>query len=121
MFCLKYPHLQKAPKKCRIFSVSYGQDINPLKLFSKKHKINHTIQNLQNKTSYQTKYRCSYINQNKMSYYFADGTPAPCCFMVDVKNVKSKDEILEMFSKSIVPKCCEQCDELVGKSRLTNR
>lgn len=88
---------KKVPKKCMIFSVSYGQDLLPLKIFSLKYKISHIIQNIQLKTSYQTKYKtkiynyvkyeCSYIKQNKMSYFFVDGTLAPCCYMINVENV----------------------------------
>ncbi len=120
---------RKAPKKCMIFSVNYGQDLSLLNKFAHDYKIPHIIQNIQTKTSYQlkyktkensyTKYECSYINENKMSFYFVDGTLAPCPYMIDVNNVVCKNEIIGMFSKSIVPKCCEQCGELVGKSRLS--
>jgi len=119
---------KRAPTKCMIFSVYYGQNISSLKAFSKQLNIPHIIQNIQTKTSYQTKYKtnkyyykkysCSFINENKMKYYFADGTLAPCAYMINVKDVLCKKEIKDMFSKSIVPKCCEQCGELVGKNRL---
>lgn len=121
----------KVPEKCMIFSVYYGQDLSPLQVFSRKYKIPHIIQNIQSKTSYQskyktktsdyTKYACTYIDENKMSYFFVDGTCAPCPYMTHLKDVQSKDEILELFSQSMVPKCCEQCGELVEKSRLLKR
>lgn len=119
---------EKAPQKCKVFSVYYGQEINQLHNFTKHYKIPHIIQNIQNKTSYQLnytvqksaylRYSCSYINNNKIKFYFVDGRVAPCPYIVDVKQVLRKEDILKMFSKCIVPKCCEQCDELVGKNRL---
>ena len=119
---------KKAPEKCMIFSVCYGQDLRPLQIFAKNYNIHHVIQNIQTKTSYQTKYKtnkfaynkyeCSFVNEDKMNYYFADGTLAPCCYMIDVKDVLSKNEIKGLFEKSIVPKCCGQCGELTGKKRL---
>lgn len=119
---------KRAPTKCKIFSVFYGQDISSLQLFVKKYQIPHIIQNIQYKTSYQTKYKtkkysyekyeCKYINENRMEYFFADGTLAPCPYMIEVKDVLSKEQITKMFSMQVVPKCCEQCGELINQNRL---
>ena len=90
-----------------VFSVSYGQNLRNLKLFTKKYNIPHVIQNLQTKTSYQAKYKttshkytkheCSYIKNDRMTYYFADGTVAPCCFMIHKEDVFRKKVKLKNF------------------------
>lgn len=121
---LKRVH-RKSPNKCKVYSVSFGQDLNPLKEFLKKLNIPHIIQNLQVKTSYQVNYKlkkftyqtfsCEYINQNKINYYFVDGTFAPCPYMINKNDVQTKEKIIESFSKKQIPKCCEQCSELLTK------
>lgn len=113
----------KNPKKVKIFAVDYGQDLSSLIELSKKYHIPLTVQNLQNKTSYQNKYQiekkpylnysCKYIENDVMKFYFVDGSIAPCHYIVKKEITKSKEEIKKMLDKKIVPKCCNQCDELL--------
>lgn len=117
-----------APKKIKIYAVDYGQDLAPLKKFAKEHHIFITIQRLQSKKSYQVHYeneplpyityQCSYLANEKMRYYFVDGTKAPCPFMIDSSKVLSNKHIQEQFEQKIVPGCCTQCGELTGTKHL---
>lgn len=114
-------------RKVRIFATDYKQDLEPLKKFANRHRIPLTIQKLQIKTSYQSKYKlkekeysnysCKFIDKELMKFYFVDGTVAPCCYMVDKNLVKSKKEIKEMLDKKIVPQCCKQCSELLKREK----
>ncbi|MBN1839167.1 MAG: radical SAM protein [Campylobacterales bacterium] len=116
------------PKKIKLYAVNYGQDLAPLKAFAKEHSISLTIQNLQPKKSYQahyiteplpyTTFKCSYLENEKMRYYFVDGTKAPCCFMIDPTKVLSTKEIRQHLAQKSVPSCCTQCGELTGIERL---
>lgn len=117
-----------APTKVGIFAVHYGQDMQPLISFAKSHKISLTVQNLQTKTSYQGRYyttqlpyrffRCHFIEQERMHYYFVDGTVAPCCYMTDKEYVLPREEIKSCFEEGTVPQCCEYCGVLTGQSRI---
>lgn len=108
--------------KVMIWSVNYGQNLKPLISYSKENNIPLSIQNLQTKTIYQKKYKtqkkgykrlsCLYIKKPVMEYYFVDGTIAPCCYMIDKNLVIPKEKIKAYFSKRLLPKCCEQCNEL---------
>lgn len=116
------------PKKVKLYAVNYGQDLEPLKAFAKAYNIALTIQNLQPKKSYQAHYttqplpyvtfQCSYIEKEKMRYYFVDGTQAPCCYMIDVSKVLPTKQIQALLAQKNVPSCCTQCGELTGVKRL---
>lgn len=120
-----------APKKIRIYSVDYGQDIAPLKSHVEKLGINLTVQRIQGKTAYQKRYttpqlpyqylRCRYIENEIHRFFFVNGKQSPCCFMIDVENALSVEEIADYFNRGIVPQCCNQCGELVGISRVSSR
>lgn len=116
------------PKKIKLYAVNYGQDLDPLKAFAKEHHLSLTIQNLQPKKSYQahyttqplpyTTFQCSYLENEKMHYYFVDGVKAPCCFMINATKVLPTKQIQQHLSQKNVPSCCTQCGELTGKKRL---
>lgn len=116
------------PKKIKLYTVNYGQDLEPLKAFAKEQNIPLLIQRIQPKKSYQahdtteplpyTTYQCTYLENEKMHYYFVDGTKAPCCFMIDATKVLSTKEIRQHLSQKSVPSCCTQCGELTGIKRL---
>jgi len=121
--CYKY-----APKKIKLYAVNYGQDLAPLKAFAKEHSLPLVIQRIQPKKSYQahytteplpyTTYQCSYLENEKMRYYFVDGTKAPCCFMIDASKVLHTKVIQHNLAQKSVPSCCTQCGELTGLKRL---
>ncbi|WP_263832967.1 radical SAM protein [Sulfurospirillum oryzae] len=118
-----------APKKIKIYALNYGQDLAPLKAFAQEHGIALAIQQIQPKKSYQvhytteplpyTTFQCSYLENEKMRYYFVDGTKAPCCFMIDATKVLPTKQIQQhLAQKNNVPSCCTQCGELTGVKRL---
>ncbi len=117
-----------APKKIKLYALSYGQDLEPLKAFAKEHTIPLVIQRIQPKKSYQAHYtteplpyihnQCSYLDTEKMRYYFVNGTKAPCCFMIDSKKVLHPKVLQHTMSQNSVPSCCTQCGELTGVKRL---
>lgn len=116
------------PKKIQLYAVNYGQDLEPLKAFAKEQNIPLAIQRIQPKKSYQahyttaplpyTTYQCTYLENEKMHYYFVDGTKAPCCFMIDSTKVLPTTQIQHHLSQKSVPSCCTQCGELTGHKRL---
>lgn len=116
------------PKKIKLYAVNYGQDLEPLKAFAKEQNIPLVIQKIQPKTSYQahyttvplpyTTFQCSYLENEKMRYYFVDGTKAPCCFMIDATKVLPIKQIRQHLAQKNVPSCCTQCGELTGVKRL---
>jgi molybdenum cofactor biosynthesis enzyme MoaA len=116
------------PKKIKLYAVNYGQALAPLRAFAKEYHLPLTIQNLQPKKSYQVHYKtkplpytlfqCSYLEHEKMRYYFVDGTKAPCPFMINATNVLPITQIKQHLAQKNVPSCCTQCGELTGLKRL---
>ncbi|ATB70216.1 hypothetical protein SJPD1_2117 [Sulfurospirillum diekertiae] len=116
------------PKKIKLYAVNYGQNLEPLKSFAKEQNIPLVIQRIQPKKSYQahysteplpyTTYQCPYLENEKMRYYFVDGTKAPCCFMIDSTKVLHAKVIQHHLAQKSVPSCCTQCGELTGVKRL---
>jgi MoaA/NifB/PqqE/SkfB family radical SAM enzyme len=116
------------PKKIKLYAVNYGQDLEALKTFAKEQNIPLAIQQIQPKKSYQahysteplpyTTYQCPYVENEKMRYYFVDGTKAPCCYMIDSSKVLHPKVIQHALSQKSVPSCCTQCGELTGVKRL---
>ena len=116
------------PKKIKLYAVNYGQDLEALKTFAKEQNIPLVVQRIQPKKSYQahytteplpyTTYQCPYVENEKMWYYFVDGTKAPCCFMIDSTKVLHSKVIQHALSQKSVPSCCTQCGELTGVKRL---
>jgi len=114
--------------KIKLYAVNYRQDLEPLKAFAQEHGIALVIQRIQPKKSYQahytteqlpyTTYQCSYLENEKMRYYFVDGTKAPCCFMIDFSKVLHPKVIQHALAQKSVPSCCTQCGELTGVKRL---
>lgn len=119
------------PKKIRIYTVDYGQDLSSLKSFVKTLGIDLTVQRVQGKTSYQKRYitpqlpykhlRCRYIENEIHRFFFVNGKQAPCAYMIDVDSALSTEEVADSFHHGIVPQCCSQCGELVGTPRLSSR
>lgn len=115
---------QKAPRKITIYSVNYQQNLEPLKQFAKEHQIPLKIQPLQTKKSYQAHYEttpleyktfeCPYLENEKMKFYFVNGTKAPCSFMIDSSKVLHDKVIQHNLARNTVPSCCTQCTELTG-------
>jgi hypothetical protein len=98
--------------------VDYGQDYSEIVKFCKLHNISLTKQRLHPKESYQTKYRteqkengykCKYITNKLLDFYFIDGSLAPCCFIVDSKINKGREYIKKSLQNKIVPKSCRGC------------
>jgi len=116
------------PKKIKLYAVNYGQDLESLKAFAKEQNIPLVIQRIQPKKCYQahysteplpyTTYQCPYLDNEKMRYYFVDGTKAPCCFMIDSTKVLHPKVIKHTLAQKSVPSCCTQCGELTGVKRL---
>lgn len=65
-----------------------------------------------------TTYQCPYLENEKMRYYFVDGTKAPCCYMIDSTKVLHPKVIQHTLAQKSVPSCCTQCGELTGVKRL---
>ena len=117
-----------AKKKIKLYAVNFNQDLEPLKAFAKQHGIPLMIQNLQPKYSYQAHYttkslpnktyQCSYLEKEKMRYYFVDGTLAPCHYMIDASKTLPVKVIRHYLSQKRVPPFCTQCGELTGQKRL---
>jgi len=116
------------PKNIKLYALNYGQDLDPLKAFAKEHSIALTLLHIQLKKSYQahysteplsyTTYQCSYLENEKMHYYFVDGTKAPCPFMIDATKVLNPKVIQHHLAQKNVPSCCTQCGELTGVKRI---
>jgi len=109
-------------------AVNYEQDLEPLKTFAQEHGIALAIQQIQPKKSYQahytteplpyTTFQCSYLENEKMHYYFVDGTKSPCHYMIDSTKVLPTAQIRQYLAQKNVPSCCAQCGELTGVKRL---
>ena len=116
------------PKKIKLYAVNYGQDLEPLKAFTKEQNIPLVIQRIQPKKIYQahysteplpyTIYQCPYVENEKMRYYFVDGTKAPCHYMTFSIKVLHPKVIQHTLSQKSVPSFCTQCGELTGVKRL---
>lgn len=97
-------------------------------VLAKKQNIPLAIQQIQPKKSYQahytteplpyTTFQCLYLENEKMHYYFVDGTKSPCHYMIDSNKVLPMAQIRQYLAQKNVPSCCTQCGELTGVKRL---
>jgi MoaA/NifB/PqqE/SkfB family radical SAM enzyme len=112
------------PRRIRIHTVDYGQDIEPIKQYLKRLGIRRQlVQPLQRKDDYAYRYpalrpvrlerytyRCHYIDKPSMKYFNIDGQEFPCCFIKNKANFVSTQHIRESLARREVPASCRGCE-----------
>ncbi|MEO7940617.1 MAG: radical SAM protein [Burkholderiaceae bacterium] len=125
------------PARVTVHTVSYGQDIEPLRAWVRNLGVQrHIVQPLQVKDDYARRYaplpadqnqpirivprdarslahyRCSFLDTPRMRYFDIDGTEMPCCFIKDTSVYTSIDDLSQTLSRRQIPAACSGCREL---------
>lgn len=109
-----------------VHTVSYGQDIEPLRAYVRELGCRHVVQPIQAKPDYskhygkaipvifwQYKKQCRYLEENLMRYFDVNGTEAPCCYIKDMKLFNTAQNLKTRIAAGSVPPTCVGCREIV--------
>jgi MoaA/NifB/PqqE/SkfB family radical SAM enzyme len=113
-------------ERITVHTVYFGQNLGMLKEYLRKLGIKrHVIQPLQVKEDYryryanvvpqtrrENRYRCDYIDEEKMLFFNIDGTSMPCCYIKRPQSYISRENISSLLGQRIEPECCRGCREL---------
>lgn len=116
----------KVCKEVQIWTVDYGQDLEPLKQFCKNLGITQYIQKLNTNATLAHKYEidkpklqgssfeCTYIKKGLLRRFLVDGTPVDCCwYRLEHKELfKDIDLLHNNLRKGIVIGPCVDCMHL---------
>lgn len=116
------------PKRIRIMTVDYGQDLAALKCFVKDRGFGqHIVQPLQRKDDYARRYpaqvpvaggtyhhQCRFLTTSTMRFYDISGNELPCCFIKDISAFKSIDVLAADLARGVVPLPCSGCREIMS-------
>lgn len=120
-FGLKYvlSALDSVKDIATVYTVDYGQNIEPLRQYLKAKAIPHIIQKANTKSDYpihkeiqEYHYNCQYINNRQLDYYNINSKLMPCCYIKDESKCISIDDIKEKLKNRQVPDCCVGCRQI---------
>lgn len=115
-------------RRIHIYTVDYGQDMEPLKAFLRaRGPYRQVIQRLQRKADYAGRYAyrlpasaearqtgapCRYLVQPTMRYFNVDGVEFPCCFIKDSSLYRGAQPLRSDFLAGRVPAACAGCAQI---------
>lgn len=114
------------PRRIRIMTVDYGQDMSELRRFLQSRQLNlHIVQPLQRKDDYARRYpervlpagryhyQCRFLRGPVMRFYDIAGRELPCCFIKDVSTFRSIAALAADLERGEVPQPCSGCREIM--------
>lgn len=116
------------PRRIDIYTVDYGQDLQPLKAFLRTRGLpRHIVQKLQHKPDYAYRYAnflpplreairagppCRYLVQPRMRFFSVNGIEFPCSFIKNPEGYRGAHALRSDFLAGRVPSVCAGCAEI---------
>lgn len=110
-----------------VHTVSYGQDIEPVKKFVRSLGAKHLIQPIQTKPDYAKNYaneatvtfwrhknHCRYLELPLMRYFDVTGRESPCCYIKDMSVFDTAERLKTELASGKVPNACVGCREIAS-------